>query len=258
MVTLYTFNISHFAEKARWAMDRTGVAYQERVLLPGLHMRKIRRLGQGRTSVPALVDDGKAVQGSSAIISYIDERWLDPGKRLTPAQPELRARALELETWMDAEIGETARRFFYHHALPVREFVKTLFTGRGPWWGPAFFGVAYPKVAAVIRQKYAINAETAAKDGERVLAAYRRLEEMLANRPYLVGDGFTRADLTLAALTAPIWRPAEHPTRWPSEALYPEALRRWIDQLGHFRIREHALRMYREHRLAPARTARAA
>jgi hypothetical protein len=32
---------------------------------------------------------------------------------------------------------------------------------------------------------------------------------------------FTRADLTLAALTAPIWRPSEHPTRWPAEALYP-------------------------------------
>src|SRR5262249_29734699 len=144
MVTLYTFNISHFAEKARWAMDRCGVAYQERVLLPGLHMRKIRRLGQGATSVPALVDGRKAVQGSSAIISYIDERWLEPERRLTPAEPELRARALDLERWMDAEIGESCRRFFYHHALPVREFVATLFTGRGPWWGRAFFRLAYP------------------------------------------------------------------------------------------------------------------
>src|SRR5262245_18792188 len=155
MVTLFTFNISHFAEKARWAMDRTGVAYEERVLLPGFHMRKIRRLGQGATSVPALVDDGKAVQGSSAIIGYIDERWLDPARRLTPAEPELRARALELERWMDAEIGEAARRFFYHHALPVREFVAALFAERGPWWGRAFIGLAYPLVAAAIRQKYA-------------------------------------------------------------------------------------------------------
>ena len=67
---------------------------------------------------------------------------------------------------------------------------------------------------------------------------------------------FTRADLTLAALTAPIWRPSEHPTRWPAEALYPDLVRRWMDELSRFRIRDHALRMYREHRRATARAAR--
>ena len=55
---LYTFNISHFAEKARWALDRTGIRYQERVLLPGPHIPTMRRLRQGATSVPALVDEG--------------------------------------------------------------------------------------------------------------------------------------------------------------------------------------------------------
>src|SRR5689334_11499128 len=139
MIQLYTFNISHFAEKARWAMDRSGVDYRERVLLPGPHIFTIKRLKQPKTSVPALVHDGKAVQGSSAIIDYIDEHWLQADARLTPANPEQRARALELERWLDAEIGEAARRFFYHHALPVREFVRALFIGRGPWWGRAFY-----------------------------------------------------------------------------------------------------------------------
>jgi len=255
MIQLYTFNISHFAEKARWAMDRTGVSYRERVLLPGPHIFTIRRLGQSKTSVPVLLDAGKVVQGSSAIIDYVDERWLDSGRRLTPAEPELRQQAIELEQWMDGEIGEASRRFFYHQALPVREFVAELFTGRGPWWGRAFYGMAYPKVAQAIRRLYVITPENAAKDRERVLAAYQRLDGMLATGPYLLGDRFTRADLTLAALAAPICRPSEHPTCWPSESLYPEPLRRWIDELGRFRVRAHALRMYREHRAAPARAA---
>ena len=144
---LYTFNISHFAEKARWALDRTGIRYHERVLMPGPHILTIRRLRQGATSVPAIVDEGRAIQGSSRIIDYIDERYLEPDRRLTPAEPELQKESLELERWLDAEIGEAARRFFYHHALPHRELVGPLFTQRGPWWGKMFCGLAYLEIA---------------------------------------------------------------------------------------------------------------
>jgi glutathione S-transferase len=248
MIQLYTFTISHFAEKGRWALDRTGRAYEERVLVPGPHMRTLRRLGLAKTTVPTLVDDGKAIQGSGAIIDYIDERWLDAERRLTPGDTELGERSRDLERWLDAEVGEAARRVFYHHALPRRELVASLFGQRGPWWSKVFLKLAYPLIANRIRRKYAITAENVAADRERLMAAFRRLDDMLAKGPYLLGDRFGRADLTLAALTAPIWRPPEHPTRWPDVALLPEELQRWIDELGRFRIREHALRMYREHR----------
>jgi glutathione S-transferase len=51
---------------------------------------------------------------------------------------------------------------------------------------------------------YDINETTAAADAERLRVAFGRLDEILARGPYLLGDRFTRADLTLAALTAPI------------------------------------------------------
>jgi glutathione S-transferase len=255
---LYTFNISHFAEKARWALDRTGIRYEERVLLPGPHIPTVRRLRQGTTSVPALVDDGRAIQGSSRIIDYIDDRYLEPEHRLTPAEPELRAKTLELEGWLDAEIGETVRRIFYQHALPHRELVGMLFAQRGPWWAKTFYGLAYPKIARVIRRMYDINEMTAAADAERLRVALGKLDEMLARSPYLLGNCFTRADLTLAALTAPIWRPAEHSTPWPARALYPDSLRSWMDELSRFRVRDHALRVYREHRRATMSAALAA
>ena len=34
MLKLYTFNISHFAEKARWALDYEGIPYEERCCCP--------------------------------------------------------------------------------------------------------------------------------------------------------------------------------------------------------------------------------
>jgi glutathione S-transferase len=62
MLKLYTFNISHFSEKARWALDYEGIPYEERVLLPGPHQLVTRRIAR-RTHVPVLEHDGQYVQG---------------------------------------------------------------------------------------------------------------------------------------------------------------------------------------------------
>ncbi len=51
MLRLYTFNVSHFSEKARWALDYEGISYEERVLLPGPHQFLTRRIAP-RTHVP--------------------------------------------------------------------------------------------------------------------------------------------------------------------------------------------------------------
>jgi glutathione S-transferase len=51
MLKLYTFNLSHFSEKARWTLDYEGISYEERVLLPGPHQLVTRRIAR-RTHVP--------------------------------------------------------------------------------------------------------------------------------------------------------------------------------------------------------------
>ena len=61
----------------------------------------------------------------------------------------------------------------------------------------------------LLRMRFGINAETAARGWEKTDAAMDRLESELDGRDYLVGDGFTVADLTAAALFFPLVRPAE-------------------------------------------------
>ena len=102
MLKLYTFNVSHFAEKARWTLDYEGIAYEERVLLPGPHQLVTRRIAR-RTHVPVLEHDGRYVQGSSAIIDYVADRL--GGTRLTAVDPTERAKALELEKTLDQALG---------------------------------------------------------------------------------------------------------------------------------------------------------
>src|SRR3954447_2214863 len=118
MTRLYTFTISHFAEKARWSLDYKGIHYQEKRLVPGLHVPIIKRIAPS-TFVPVLQDAGCIIQGSSAIIDYVEEHSPEPP--LTPADPSERQRTLELERWLDCEFGERVRRVFYFHALNHRD-----------------------------------------------------------------------------------------------------------------------------------------
>ena len=106
---LYTFAISHFAEKARWALDYKGIEYEEKRLVPGSHIPIIRRIAP-RTMVPVLVDGELVIQGSSAIIDHVDT--LIPERPLTPSDASERERARELEPWLDRELGEPLRPSF--------------------------------------------------------------------------------------------------------------------------------------------------
>jgi len=44
MNTLYQFGVSHYCEKARWAMDYKGLPYRPRNLLPGPHIKQMRKI----------------------------------------------------------------------------------------------------------------------------------------------------------------------------------------------------------------------
>ena len=243
--TLFTFAISHFAEKARWALDHKRAAYEERRLLPGPHLFVTRRLAKD-TSVPILVDGERTIQGSSAIIDHCDARIVEHS--LTPEAPAERGEARELEEWLDRELGETLRRAFYVDALRHPKVVVPLFTQGGPWWGRPFYGVAFGFVARAIRDMYAISPERAAADRAILDAVFERTDGLLAGRRYLVGDRFSRADLTLAALCGALFDPPEHPISWPPPEIYPPPLVELRARWRKTRSCEHVLRMYREHR----------
>ena len=243
---LYTFTISHFAEKARWALDYKGADYVEERLVPGSHVPIVRRMAPG-TSVPVLRDGDRVVQGSSAIIDYADQQW--PELALTPSDASGRETALELERWLDRELGEAIRCVFYFHALEHRGLVLYFFNQGGPWWGRLLSRLGYRVMASSIRQMYAITRDNAARDEERMHAVFERVDELLSGRSYLVGDRFSRADLTLAALAAPLWRPEQHPTRWPPDEMYPPEVIALGARFANTRTHEHVMRLYREQRL---------
>ena len=61
---LIVFGISHFCEKARWALDWYGITYSEISWAPGLHAVLLKRYGAKSTTLPVLLDGETLVQGS--------------------------------------------------------------------------------------------------------------------------------------------------------------------------------------------------
>ena len=54
MLRLITIPISHYCEKARWALERAGLHYREQRHVQGIHRLAARRAGGGPT-VPVLI-----------------------------------------------------------------------------------------------------------------------------------------------------------------------------------------------------------
>ena len=243
MTRLYTFNISHFSEKARWALDYESVPYTERVLLPGPHQLVTRRIAR-RSHVPVLEHDGTYVQGSGAIVDYIADRL---GRtRLTPPDPAGRAKALELEGRLDRVFGRGVQQIVYSELLKDRRTVTRLWSLGGPFWSRGFYVAAFPAVAAAVKRLYkTADAEGVAEARRRFVAMFDELDDLLARQPYLGGSAPDRTDVTVAALLAPLCGPPEHRIEWPA---LPPPLEDFASRLRGRPTWNHVLRMYREHR----------
>lgn len=241
---LLLFPHSHFCEKARWALDYKRLGYTPVAVLPGLHRRTIRRIAPA-SSLPVLVTEAGAIQGSNEIIDYLDE--LAPGRPLTPDAPGARDECLALERRMDAQLGIPVRQILYASLLDHPAFIRRCFTHTMPSWKRA----CYPLVAAPLRRGiYAAYVQSpAAVDAART--AFDKTMSELAQRldpaGYLVRNTFTRADLAVAALLSLLALPPEHPFPWGE--VPPSAARDFIEAYRDHPVSRWVRRIYREHRL---------
>jgi len=240
---LITIAFSHYCEKARWALDRAGVTYEEEAHLPGMHYRPVKRAGGART-VPVLVAGREVVQDSTDIVAWADKRR--PGSMIPVAGAE---DALGIEDDLDTHFGPATRRWAYHQLLPNRAADRYVIEG-APGWEATAFKVTRPLIVLMLRRGLKIDEAGVARSLEKIEQTFTRVDELLAGgRRYLAAEPFTVADLTFAALAAPIFMPPEHPNmRLPLE-LFPPAAR---DQIARWRERpagQYGLRLYATERV---------
>jgi glutathione S-transferase len=196
---LITIGFSHFCEKARWALDRAGLDYEEDDHVPLLHWRASLSAG-GRRTVPVLVTPGGVIPESTQILEYAD-RHTPAERRLFPADPALRVEVDGLVADFDRRLGPAVRRWLYFHVLPRADVAVELLTCTGPRWERRVARSTFPLMRAAMRRGLQISPEASERSRERLEACFAAVDERLADgRRFLVGDRFSAADLTFAAL----------------------------------------------------------
>jgi glutathione S-transferase len=242
---LVTIGFSHYCEKARWALDRAGLEYVEESHAPIFHLPAALRAG-GKRTVPVLVDTltRQAFTDSTDILVEIDRRV--PGAGLYPRDPALRRATLELEELLDRDLGPAARRVGYYHLLHGGEaYARELLVSSATAWTRLAVHASYPVIAAAIARGLKIDAagyERSLKKLEQVFAFVdERLEAAeREGRSWLVGDDFSAADLTLAALSVPVLATADSGFTFPPATLLPPEAARLAERLGGTRAGAHA------------------
>jgi glutathione S-transferase len=253
---LWHIPLSHFSEKVRWALDYKGIAHRRRVLGPDYLIRAWRATGQGK--LPILWLDDRAIADSTRIIAALEERYPEPP--LYPRDGAALQRALGLEDNFDEMLGPAVRAAIVTPLFRNDPDValRVLTTGMPE--------KAYRNLRPLLRIfpsfyrfRHKISEGALEKDRAVVAAALDRIEEERQGRPYLVGESFTVADLTAAALLGPVLQPAE--IQYPLQVTLPPYLEDYRATLLRHPAAQWAAGIYHLHRArsaeVPKRTAAA-
>jgi glutathione S-transferase len=186
---LLQFSTSHYCRKARLALGYKQISYQVENLTPALHILRVKSLS-GSTTVPVLLPQQKncpaVVADSTEIIQFLET--YQPSFPLYFAEPQLQREALRLEDYFD-EIGVASR-------IVYSQFRAT----DGKQIDPSWMSLL---VINIIRLQYGINVASANVAAQKIADAIAMLSEFWQDG-YLIGDCFSVADLTAAALLTPL------------------------------------------------------
>ncbi|MGZ6641452.1 MAG: glutathione S-transferase family protein [Solirubrobacteraceae bacterium] len=237
MRRLITIPISHYCEKARWALRRAGLDYREERHVQGVHQLASRRAG-GHGTVPVLVCEDGVLGESEDIV-----RWAAPELLGAPG-PE-RDDVAAVSRWLDAGLGPDGRRWIYAQMVKDRPLLLR-FNNQGiPRWEDAFLRALYAAVTPYVLRRLRVNDATIDTDGARVRHAFDDVARRLSDgRPFLCGERFTAADLTFACLAAPALMPPHYGVRLPQPEELPRVLAADVEAFRAHPAGAYALKLF--------------
>jgi glutathione S-transferase len=239
---LWHFPVSHFNEKVRWALDYKKIPHRRRALGPNYLLHTWWATGQGK--LPVLILDGEAVADSTRIIARLEQ--LRPDPPLYPSEPSARAQALALEDFFDEGLGPAIRTVIVGELFARDPDAALVMLTNGMGEGPRRAVRALsPGFRTFYKFRHGITATTVEAGHATVRAAFDRIEGEIQPSGYLVGEHFSVADLTAAALLSPLVMPPEFP--YPPEVV-PELVAKYRDSLAGRAAFQWALDIYRRHR----------
>jgi glutathione S-transferase len=170
---------SPFSERLRWVLDLKGLPYARTPYVPVASEEDHARRTGIRTA-PVLIADGEVIGDSDRSVDWLEATH--PSPALIPDDPRRRAQVRTWELYATEVLAPAAR---------------LVMIGR-------FKAMNVQPLADHFAAKYHWNEAEEARVDHVLRTALPELAAAVAAAPHLVGDGFTRADLTVASMLTPV------------------------------------------------------
>ena len=211
MIKLYTFPVSHFAEKVKWLMDCSKIDYQIVNWVPVLSA-PAAYLKSGKRTVPFIEvttsESRFVVHDSTNIVNWVFDNA--GAVQLKHPDQSHHDTAMKIEDLADS-VGNDVIRYMYAPMVQhPPDFVAVWGWGAGAV-SQNTLRVMMPVMRRLLH-KHLDFSETAQRAGlDRLHGVFSQIDDLLADgRSYLVGNVFSIADISIASLLAPVYTPSEH------------------------------------------------
>ncbi len=247
MLRLITIPISHYCEKARWALERAGIPYREERHVQGIHRLAVRRAGGGLT-VPVLVAPEGAIGESAQILAWVD-RHTPAEHRLYPEEPALRGQVQELCQRFDEQLGPRGRRLMYVNVLADSDLTFDFNNQGVPRWEDRAMRYGFPLLLHVVKRVLDIRPGVEFADEAAVWGELDFVAGLLADgRPHLCGERFTAADLTFAALSAAVVVPPVYGVTLPQPEMMAPSTAKLVRSMREHPAGRYAMQLFEQRR----------
>jgi glutathione S-transferase len=244
---LITIAVSHYCEKARWALQRAQIDFREIRHIQLFHYGPT--LWYGRTPyAPVLLTDQGPLVDSTHILRFAD-RALPPERRLWPV-----GRDAEIQRWLDrfdGTLGVETRRWLYLLGFERlgRQRALDLLAQGSPRWQRGATRWFLPLAKLYFRVRLGVNQKNVVRGLDAIQRVFDEVDAALADgRRYLLGDHFSAADLTFASLSALLLQPPEYGVKLLDlDDLEPDD-RKLVERFRATKAGAFALRVYAEER----------
>ena len=210
---LVTITFSHYADKARWALEHFGIPYTEVGYLPGFHVPGVlwaTRFRPGKAdaassplSTPVLITDaGSVIYDSSAIARWASDTYGNPSTTLYPV--DYLEAVLSMERELCDRLGPHTRRWGYRALMRDPEAFRQFIHDNAPRVQGGLARVAVPAIGSLIKRALKVSDRSVQRSIETVREVFDAYAPVVEGRRYLVGNRLTAADISLATMAAPV------------------------------------------------------
>ncbi len=244
---LITIPISHFCEKARWALDRANLAYVEEQHLQMFHIVPVWR-ARGNRSTPVLVTSDAVYPDSHCILKFVDS--VSPEHlKLYPSDHAAQREVLRMENKWDRRYGVETRRLGYDVFFKMGRQLLKANDGHAPLWERLTMRAVYPFGRRFMSRALAITPEKIQRAQDTIAREMDWVAERLSDgRRYLMGDDFTAADLTFCALSAAVFGVEQYGADMPDWRTLPEPFLSLVQSYRAHPTAHWVERVYQTHR----------